>query len=119
MTVYARDTVTILASAARTALVAATDLQVLEGVRNVEVIDVQTAHTTSPSRTLTIKDADGATLLASAAITAEGTRVLRYGLDMPNVTNLSATGIPTVGMTVEVAVGNSNSATYSITRRTA
>jgi hypothetical protein len=119
MSVYGRSDATILASAARTALVAATDLQIVEGVRNVEVIDVQSAHTSSPSRTLTIKDANGATLLTSAALTTDVTTVLRYGLDFPNVTNLSATGIPTVGMTVAVAVGNANSATYSITRRTA
>lgn len=119
MTTYNRNDRTILASAARTALVAATDLQIEEGTRDVEVIHVGTAHSLTPSLTLTIKDAAGATLLTSAAITTDTTTVLRYGLDFPNVTNLSATGIPTEGMTVEVAVGDTDSATYSIVRRTA
>jgi hypothetical protein len=119
MTVFNRNDYTVLASAARTTLVAATDLNIPEGVRDVEVIHVGTAHTTSPSLTLTIKDAAGATLLVSAAITTDTTTVLRYGLDFPNVTNLSAAGIPTEGMTVEVAVGDADSATYSIVRRIA
>jgi hypothetical protein len=119
MTVFNRNDYTVLASAAHTALVAATDLNIPEGVRDVEVIHVGTAHSLTPSLTLTIKDAAGATLLTSAAITTDTTTVLRYGLDFPNVTNLSAAGIPTEGMTVEVAVGDTDSATYSIVRRIA
>jgi hypothetical protein len=119
MSVYNRTDATILASAARTALVAATDLVIPEGCRDVEIIHVGTAHTLTPELTLTIKDADGATLLVSAAITTDTTTVLRYGLDFPNVTNLSAAGIPTEGMTVEVAVADTDEATYSIVRRTA
>jgi hypothetical protein len=110
---------TILASAARTALVAATNLQVPDGCSHVEVSIVSTAQTASPTLTFTIKDADGATLLASAATDFSNpvTLILRYGLWLTAVNNLTAQGIPTAGMTVAVAVGDADSCTYSVKAR--
>ena len=111
---------TILASGARTALVGATDLQVPDGCEMVEVLIKSTAQTASPTLTFTIKDADGYTLLASAAVdfTSAVSMVLRYGLNVTPVANLAAQGIPTTGMTVAVAVGDTDSCTYSINCRT-
>ena len=116
----ARTEQTILALTARTATVTATDLAIPAGIRNVEIIDKQTAVTDTPSRVITIHGPNGELLLTSAAITTGlASTVLRYGLDFPVVANLSQTGIPVPGMTVTVTAADADPATYSITRRTA
>ncbi len=114
------NTVEILASAARTELVAATSLQVPDGCDMVEVLILATAAASTPTLTFTIKDAGGSTLLASAAtsMTSSTSLVLRYGLHVTAVANLAAQGIPTSGMTFEVAVGDTDSCTYSVRCRT-
>lgn len=114
---YTADDREILALTARTALVAATDLFVPDGTETLEVVLVQTTHAATPGLTLTLKGANGETLLTSAAIVADGTVVLRYGIGITPVTNLAQQGIPHAGMTIEVAVADSDSATYSIRRR--
>ena len=118
MTMFGRTDIEILPSTARTQLVGATDL-LIDTCRDVEVVFKQTTHAATPGLTLTLKDGDGATLLTSAAITRDSTVILRYGLDFANVANLSVCAIPPAVMTVEVAVGDTDSATYSIRRRTA
>lgn len=118
MSVHNRNDYTVLALAARTATVTATDLAVPQGCRNVEIIDKLTAVTDTPSRVITIHGPGGELLLTSAAITTSlASTVLRYGLDFPVVANLSAPGIPVEGMTVTVTAGDADSATYSIVRR--
>jgi hypothetical protein len=84
------------------------------------VLILATAATSTPTLTFTIKDADGSTLLASAAtsMTSSTSLILRYGLYATSVANLTAQGIPVGGMTVEVAVGDTDSCTYSIRCRT-
>lgn len=114
---YSVQSATILPSAARTALVAATDLQVPEGTEFLEIVIAVTAQTATPAVTFTVKGATGETVLTSAALGSTAVTVLRLGPAITAVTNLAAQCIPHPGMTIEAAVGDTDSCTYSVVRR--
>lgn len=114
---YATNNATILASAARTALVAATDLQVPEGTDYLEIVIAVTAQTATPAVTFTVKGATGETILASAALGSTAVTCLRLGPGIVAISNLAAQCIPHPGMTIEAAVGDTDSCTYSVVRR--
>lgn len=110
--------VTVFASAARTTLQNSSDLVNYNGRGVIVVIDV-TAIADSPSLTVTIKGKDTLsgkyyTLLASAAIATVSTTVLMVYPGVTVAANAAASApLPRIWR-VEVAVGDADSATYSI-----
>lgn len=114
---YAASDVEILASAARTALVAATDLQIPDGTEVVDIFIIATAHAATPAVTFTIKGRLGETILTSAALAADVTTKLSVGIGVVAASNVAAVCIPHPGMTIEAAVGDTDSYTYSVVRR--
>lgn len=112
------STVTLLPSLARTATTTSDDTSNLYARGLHLVIDV-TAITSTPSITVTIQGKDFSsgkyyTLLASAAITATGTTVLRVFPGATASANVAANDILPTNWRVSVAHGNSNSITYSV-----
>lgn len=110
--------VTLLASAARTASVA-TDDQSNSQHRGVVVIINATAATSTPSVVATIQGKDelsGAyyTILASAAITGTGTTVLRVFPGATNASNLVANDVLPSTWRVNLVAADADSLTYSV-----
>lgn len=82
------------------------------------VVDL-TAFVTAASLTVTIRGRDIAsnkvyTLLASAAITAVSTVVLRVGQGLPATANISANDVVPPSLQIFADLGNANSHTYSV-----
>ncbi len=110
--------VTALASAARTTSVNSPDLRNLYG-RGVVVVINATAHGAAPSVVFTIKgksSLDGSyyTILASVAITGNGTTVLRVYPGLTAATNLVVSDVLPAVWRVEAVAGNTDSLTYSV-----
>jgi hypothetical protein len=106
-------------SAARTASSNSADLTRPTGARGVRVWIVETAHASSPSVvfTITAKDpASGAysTLLASVAVTGEGTTTLTIYPTLTGSANVIAQMAMPKTWRIEAAHGNANSITYSV-----
>ena len=111
------QSVTLLASAARTATVATGD-QGNNDYRGVHVIINVTAIASSPSVVATIQGKDelsGAyyTILASAAIEATGTTVLRVFPGATNASNLVANDVLPSTWRVNFVHADTDSITYS------
>lgn len=112
-----RQAITVLASAARTALYAGADIPT-GGARAVEVV-VDVSVIPSSNITITIKGKDPVsgnyyTLLAGAAISTVSTNVYRVGPGLPATANVSANANLPENILVSVAVGDTTSITYSI-----
>jgi hypothetical protein len=117
---YSRDPFTVLPSAARTAspdtmefVASSVDFHGLH-----LVVDV-TAVTATPSVTVTVQGVDRLsgkvyTVLASAAITATGTTVLKVGAGLTAAANLVANDVVPPVFRVTVAHGDADSITYTI-----
>ncbi len=109
---------TVLPSAARTT---AQSVDILnEGGRKYLhlIIDV-TAITATPVLTVTIRGKDPVSgkyydLLVATTITAVSTRVLKVGPAMAAVANLVADDVVPRSWTVEIAVADTDSATYTV-----
>lgn len=115
-----RGPFTVLPSAARTASPDTMEFEALgvdyHGVHL--VIDV-TAVTATPSVTVTIQGVDRLsgkvyTILASAAITATGTTVLKVGAGLTAAANLVANDLLPPVFRITVAHGDADSITYSV-----
>lgn len=109
---------TLFASAARTASVNSADVLNVAGRGAHVVIDV-TAIGAAPSVTFTVKGKDLAsnkyyTILASAAITAVGTTVLRIDPSLTAAANTIAADILPRTFRVEAVHANADSITYSV-----
>lgn len=109
---------TVLASAARTASINSADL-VNYNARGIIVVIDATAITATPSIVATIKGKDTLsgkynTILASAAITAVSTTVLKVGPALTAAANLVANDLLPRIWRVEIAAGDADSITYSI-----
>lgn len=108
---------TLLTSLARTTSQTGNDIT-NPRARGVKVV-VDITASSSPSNTITIQGKDVVsgkyyTLLASAALTGNGTTILTVFPGAPVSANVSANdGLPAVWRVI-VTAGNSNSATYSI-----
>lgn len=118
-TAFGRGGLTVLPSAARTATPDSFEYEVQGGASGlILVIDV-TAIVTTPSITVTIAGVDRVsgktyTILASAAIVAVGTTVLKVGPGLPVAANVSANDFLPPVFRVTVTHGNANSITYSV-----
>lgn len=116
---YGRGGLTILPSAARTATPDSFEYEVQGGASAlILVIDV-TAIVTAPTITVTIAGVDRVsgktyTILASAAIVAVGTTVLKVGPGLPATANVSTNDYLPPVFRVTVTHGNGNSITYSV-----
>lgn len=109
----------ILPSAARTATTNGADLINKDKLGVVVVIDTTVVPGSAVSNVVTIQGMDPLsgkyyTILASAAITAVGTVVLRVGRGLTASANLVASDVLPKHWRVIVTAGNGNSATYSI-----
>lgn len=109
---------TVLASAARTALVDSADL-VNYNARGVVVVIDATALSATPSVTFTIQGksslgSDYYTILASAAIVGTGQTILRVYPGITAAANLSVSDVLPRIWRVSVAVGDADSLTYSV-----
>jgi hypothetical protein len=108
----------ILPSGARTATPDTQEFELPSGAVALHVVLDVTAIVTTPSITVTVAGIDRVsgkayTLLASAAVTATGTTVLKIGPGLTAAANLVANDyVPSV-VRVTVAHGNANSITYS------
>jgi len=107
----------VLASAARTAAINSDDLPSY-GHRGLHLVVDVTAYTAG-SITLTIQGKDSVsavyyTLLASAALAATGTTVLKIYPGIPVIANGVANDVMPDTWRVSVAVGGSQSITYSV-----
>lgn len=110
---------TILPSAARTATPTVDTFQVAGDVRGLLVIIDCTAATATPSVVFTIKGVDqvsGKTwdVLASAAVTATGTTVLRVSPHLTAAANLIAKDLVPSSFTVSAVHADTDSITYSV-----
>ena len=110
---------TALASAARTASVNSPDLQNPDSVGVIVVIDTTLVPGTAPSTVFTIEGLDGAsgkyyTVLASVAITAVGTVILRAYPGLTAAANVDASAVVPSTWRVKAVHGNANSVTYSV-----
>ncbi|MFA9204996.1 MAG: hypothetical protein ACEQSH_00925 [Bacteroidia bacterium] len=110
--------ITVFASAAYTAAQNSADLYNPYARGAVLVIDV-TAITSSPSVTFTVKGksalgSDYYTILTSAAITGTGQTILRIYPGLTASANVTVSDVLPLVWRVEVAVGNANSMTYSV-----
>lgn len=113
--------VTVLASAARTASVAATVLAVPPGCDTVQFIFNATASAATPSVTLSVQVYDPVagwiTVLTSAALTGTGTKILIVGPNVPNVTNLGQSAVLGREVAIITTAADSDSLTYSVTAK--
>ena len=112
------STVSVLPSAARTATNVSDDLTNMYAKGLHLVIDV-TNIVSTPSITVTIHGKDYLsgkyyTILASAAITATGTTVLKVFPSATASANVAANDILPTNWRVSVTHGNANSITYSV-----
>lgn len=110
---------TLFVSAARTLAQQSADVRNRRGARGVAIFINLSARPAAGSITVTIQEKNpltGAysTLLASAAIAAISQVVLKVYPGMPAVTNISLGSPLPETWRVDVAVGNSDSLTYSI-----
>lgn len=108
----------IFASAARTATVASADITNRGGRGAVIVIDV-TAAADTPSVVFTVQGKDDLsgkyyTMLASAAITATGTTVLRIFPGMTAAANVAANDVLPRTWRVNAVHADADSITYSV-----
>jgi hypothetical protein len=100
---------------------AAADIEfgVLGPLESIEATIVFVKTGAAPSVTFTIQAFDDAaqtwiTLLAGAALAANGTQNLLVGPYAPNVNNVSAAHVLRNRMRVDIAVGNTDVGTYSV-----
>lgn len=110
---------TVLASAARTATPDTQEFEFAGPVRGLHLVIDVTAVAATPSITVTVSGVDRRsgkvyTLLASAAITATGTTVLRIGPALTAAANLVANDVVPPIFRVTVAHGDADSITYSV-----
>lgn len=110
---------TILASGARTATPSSVDKANLGGRGIIVVVDVTAVPGSAPSLVVTLSGIDPVsgkvwTLLASAAIVAVGTTILKVFPGGPVSANASANDQLPAQYRVAVAHGNGNSVTYSV-----
>lgn len=109
---------TVYSSAARTATPTKEDFRNLLGRGLIVVIDV-TATSATPSVVFTIQGKDPASgkyydILASAAITATGTTVLRVSVDLTAAANLIAKDLVPATFAIRAVHGDADSITYSV-----
>jgi len=108
----------VFRSAARTATHSSPDISNYSGTGMVAVIDA-TAITATPSVVFTIEGKDPTsgkyyTILASAAIVATGTTVLRVHPDLTAATNTVAKDMLPAVWRVKTAVSDTDTLTYSV-----
>lgn len=113
------ETLTVLASAARTASVNSDTFTNAYGHRGVEIVIDATAAAATPSVVFTIQGYsslgdDYYTILASAAITGTGTTILRVYPGLTAATNVTANDVLPAQWRVSVAAGDADSLTYSV-----
>lgn len=111
--------VAVLASAARTATPDTQELELPLGARGLHLVIDATAISLTPSLTVTISGVDrvsGAvyTILASAAITAVSTTVLKVGPGLTAAANAVANDVLPQIIRVTATHGDADSITYSI-----
>lgn len=116
--VEATQSVSVLPSAARTATPDTEELE-LRGARGLHLVIDVTAVTLTPSVTVTISGVDRLsgkvyTLLASAAITAVGTTVLKVGPGLTAAANLVANDVLPPIVRITCTHGDADSITYSV-----
>lgn len=109
---------TVLASAARTALVNSSDFT-NRNARGVHIVINVTAIVSAPSLVFTVQGKDSVssayyTILVSAAIVGTGTTVLRIYPGLTAAANVTVSDVLPRQWRVSVAVGNANSITYSV-----
>lgn len=110
---------TVLASAARTATPDTQEFDLPPGVRGLVVVIDVTAISLTPSVTVTVSGVDRLsgkvyTILASAAITATGTTVLRIGPGLTAAANATANDLVPPVIRVTASHGDADSITYSV-----
>lgn len=110
---------TVLASAARTATVASADQYNPDGWRGVHVVIDVTAITATPSVVFTVQGRDPVsgqyyTILASAAVTATGTTVLRIFPGATAAANTVANDCVPPIWRVNAVHGDADSITYTV-----
>lgn len=113
------DAATLLASAARTATPTADIFHVSGDSRGLLVVIDCTAIAATPSVVFTLQGYDPVstktwTLLASAAITATGTTVLRVHPELTAAANTIAKDMVPSWFTLTAVHANANSITYSV-----
>lgn len=118
-TPYGRGTLVVLPSAARTAAPDTQEYEAQGPARGLHLVIDVTAIVTAPSITVTIAGVDRVsgktyTILASAAITATGTTVLKVGPGLTAAANSVANDFIPPIFRVSVSHANGNSITYSI-----
>lgn len=111
--------ITVLASAARTATPTVDTFHIGGGCDELIVIIDVTAVTATPSVTFTIQGVDPVSdatwdILASAAVTADGTTVLRVSPHLTAAANTIAKDIVPAFFTVAAAHLDGDSITYSV-----
>jgi len=116
--IYLAQHVGVFRSAARTATHSSPDISNYSGTGMVAVIDA-TAITATPSVVFTIEGKDPTsgkyyTILASAAIVATGTTVLRVHPDLTAATNTVAKDMVPAVWRITATHGDADSITYSV-----
>lgn len=110
--------VTAFASAARTATPTAVTLATHRAKALFVVID-ETAHASTPSVVFSVYGKDTTSgqeflLLASAAVTTEGTTTMQIGMGLPTTANLSANKPIPDAIVLRPVHGDADSTTYSV-----
>lgn len=113
------EVVTVFASAARTATPTPFDGSASAGVRGLHLVIDATAVTATPSVVFTVQGADPVsgkfyTILASAAITATGTTVLRVYPGLTAAANTVASDVLPPRWRVIATHADADSITYSV-----
>jgi hypothetical protein len=109
----------VYASAARTATPDTVELELPGGVQYAQVVIDCTAAAATPSVVFTVSGVDRVsgkvyTLLASAAVTATGTTVLRIGPGLTAAANLVANDVLPPVIRFTATHGDADSITYSV-----
>jgi hypothetical protein len=109
----------VYASAARTATPDTIELELPRGSQYAHVVIDATAVTATPSVVFTVSGVDRVsgkvyTLLASAAVTATGTTVLRIGPGLTAAANLVANDVLPPVIRFTATHGDADSITYSV-----
>jgi len=113
------ESVSLLASAARTATPVVDTFRVRGGADALLIVINVTAASATPSVVFTLKGVDPVSaatwdILASAAVTGTGTTVLRVDARLTAVTNTIAKDAVPAFFTVGAVHGNADSITYSV-----